>query len=509
MKGAESSGTRSPIGQTLPHAQKTSLTGKLHLPGFHLYKRGEDNLQRHLLRWMRRVAVLIAVDLVVVLLSEWISVWAFTPMGVFDLLMPWSPKDPGLASMSFGAAAVLGLTFAGAYQAGDGRRSPSRIACGAAIATAIAFWHPLWTTGPAETLPAFAAVFLPFAGLLFSGRRLVDAAVRRYRGDADDDTPRLLFVGRADACQRVRETAAFADLDEGRNLGFVDSGPEPSPDAVGQLADLATVLQETRAEAIVLCGRLGAEEFHTIVETAQAAGCQVFGQLHTRAIARPRVVRRNGESLVELVRPELKASQLVLKRLLDLTGAIMGLVLFAPIFAIVWLAIKLDSPGPGWFVQLRIGRNGRVFRCFKFRTMYPDAEERLRENPELHAEYVRNSYKLPAGRDPRITRVGRIVRRWSLDELPQLVNVLMGQMSLVGPRPEEESVVALYDERQRKRLLVKPGLTGPMQVYGRSDLTFEERLAMERDYLDNVSIASDLAILMRTPSAIVRGEGAY
>jgi lipopolysaccharide/colanic/teichoic acid biosynthesis glycosyltransferase len=108
-----------------------------------------------------------------------------------------------------------------------------------------------------------------------------------------------------------------------------------------------------------------------------------------------------------------------------------------------------------------------------------------------------------------VTRIGRRLRRFSLDELPQLFNVLRGNMSLVGPRPEEESVVALYDERQRGRLAIKPGVTGPMQVYGRSDLTFEERLAMERDYLDNLSIAGDLAILMRTPRAVLRGEGAH
>ncbi len=108
-----------------------------------------------------------------------------------------------------------------------------------------------------------------------------------------------------------------------------------------------------------------------------------------------------------------------------------------------------------------------------------------------------------------MTRIGRLLRRTSIDELPQLINVLRGDMSLVGPRPEEESVVALYDERQRGRLAVKPGLTGPMQVYGRSDLTFEERLAMERDYLDNLSLLTDLAILLRTPRAIIRGDGAY
>jgi lipopolysaccharide/colanic/teichoic acid biosynthesis glycosyltransferase len=138
--------------------------------------------------------------------------------------------------------------------------------------------------------------------------------------------------------------------------------------------------------------------------------------------------------------------------------------------------------------------------------MVADAEERLAELVDLE-KLDQPAFKIPD--DPRVTRVGRFLRRTSLDELPQLANVLRGSMSLVGPRPEEEAVVAMYDERQRARLAVKPGITGPMQVYGRSDLTFEERLAMERDYLDNLSIASDLAILLRTPAAIVRGEGAY
>ncbi len=142
----------------------------------------------------------------------------------------------------------------------------------------------------------------------------------------------------------------------------------------------------------------------------------------------------------------------------------------------------------------------------KFRTMVVDAEERLGELVDL-AELEQPAFKIAD--DPRVTRSGRTLRRYSLDELPQLINVLRGEMSLVGPRPEEESVVALYDERQRGRLAIKPGLTGPMQVYGRSDLTFEERLAMERDYLDNLSLAGDLAILMRTPRAVIRGEGAH
>ena len=153
-----------------------------------------------------------------------------------------------------------------------------------------------------------------------------------------------------------------------------------------------------------------------------------------------------------------------------------------------------------------MGRGGERFRMLKFRSMCVDAEARL---AELQERNEGNGLLFKLHDDPRVTRSGRLLRRTSLDELPQLVNVLRGEMSLVGPRPEEESVVALYDERQRTRLLVKPGITGPMQVYGRSDLTFEERLAMERDYLDNLSLLTDLAILLRTPRAMIHGEGAY
>jgi lipopolysaccharide/colanic/teichoic acid biosynthesis glycosyltransferase len=199
-------------------------------------------------------------------------------------------------------------------------------------------------------------------------------------------------------------------------------------------------------------------------------------------------------------------STLALKRAMDIFVSGLLLTLFSPVLLVVTLWVLLDSGRPVLFRQRRIGMEGRPFTMMKFRTMGLDAEDRLSELVDLEA-LDEPAFKIP--NDPRVTRSGRLLRRTSLDELPQLVNVLRGDMSLVGPRPEEEAVVALYDERQRLRLGVKPGLTGPMQVYGRGDLTFEERLAMERDYLDNLSITSDLAILLRTPSAMIRGDGAY
>ncbi len=198
-------------------------------------------------------------------------------------------------------------------------------------------------------------------------------------------------------------------------------------------------------------------------------------------------------------------STMMLKRVLDVVVSALVIFFCLPLFAAISVLILLDSGRPVLFRQRRAGRMGLPFTVIKFRTMVPDAEERLAELVDLSA-LDQPAFKI--ANDPRVTRVGRLLRRTSLDELPQLANVLRGEMSLVGPRPEEEAVVALYDERQRARLSMRPGVTGPMQVYGRGDLSFEERLALERDYLDNVSITGDLAILLRTPQAMIRGEGA-
>ena len=199
-------------------------------------------------------------------------------------------------------------------------------------------------------------------------------------------------------------------------------------------------------------------------------------------------------------------STLAIKRVIDVACAGALIVLASPVLLLAALLIKLDSPGPILFRQVRIGENGRKFNMYKLRTMVVDAEERLGELVDL-SDLNEPMFKIKD--DPRVTRIGSFLRRTSIDEIPQFFNVLRGEMSMVGPRPEEEAVVGLYDERQRERLTVKPGLTGPMQVAGRGDLGFEERLAMERDYIDNLSITKDISILMRTPRAVIKGDGAF
>ncbi len=205
-------------------------------------------------------------------------------------------------------------------------------------------------------------------------------------------------------------------------------------------------------------------------------------------------------------RPVLRARQRFLKRLVDLVGAAISLIVTAPIGLAVAVAIKLDSAGPVLYAQDRVGTNGRTFRLFKFRTMVQGADKQLGELIDL-TRLEEPAFKLKD--DPRVTRVGGFLRRTSLDELPQLLNVLRGEMSLVGPRPEESWLVRLYNDQQRRRLAVKPGMTGPMQVNGRADLSFAQRLELELDYIEHYSLRRDIAILLKTIPVVLKGNGAY
>jgi lipopolysaccharide/colanic/teichoic acid biosynthesis glycosyltransferase/glycosyltransferase involved in cell wall biosynthesis len=195
-----------------------------------------------------------------------------------------------------------------------------------------------------------------------------------------------------------------------------------------------------------------------------------------------------------------------IKRTMDLIGALIGLVVLAVLLPFIAIAIKLDSPGPVFFVQERVGENGRCFRMVKFRSMVADAEERLSEVVDLDA-LPDPVFKIKD--DPRVTRVGRFLRRTSLDELPQVWNVFKGEMSLVGPRPEELRIVQRYNDWHRRRLAVKPGLTGPMQINGRGDLPLEERVKLEIDYIEHYSVWRDIQILAKTIPSVISGKGAH
>jgi exopolysaccharide biosynthesis polyprenyl glycosylphosphotransferase len=196
---------------------------------------------------------------------------------------------------------------------------------------------------------------------------------------------------------------------------------------------------------------------------------------------------------------------LATKRAIDIVGAVAGILIAGPLFLLVALAIKLDSPGPVFFVQRRCGLRGRTFPFIKFRTMYTDAEAQL-EVLRVHNEVTGPVFKMK--KDPRVTRVGRVLRKYSIDELPQLWNVLVGHMSLVGPRPPIPGEVSQYDLAVRRRLSVRPGLTCLWQVRGRSLIPFEDWMRLDLEYIDRWSLMLDFRILLLTIPAVLKAQGA-
>lgn len=204
------------------------------------------------------------------------------------------------------------------------------------------------------------------------------------------------------------------------------------------------------------------------------------------------------------------AARSIVKRTMDVVGALCGLIMLSPVLAMVAVLIRLDSRGPILFQQQRMGLGGRVFWCLKFRTMVPDAEQRLRDLEARNESAGGVLFKIKD--DPRVTPLGRFLRRSSLDELPQLWNVLVGEMSLVGPRPlqlrDSEKLEEMDPEGYARRLSVMPGVTGPWQVGGRSDVDSGRMLHLDLDYVANWSVAADLAILVKTVSVVLGGRGA-
>lgn len=195
-----------------------------------------------------------------------------------------------------------------------------------------------------------------------------------------------------------------------------------------------------------------------------------------------------------------------IKRILDVVISSIALVILSPIFLILAILIKIDSKGPVFFKHTRIGKNGIIFKMYKFRTMYDNAEDMIKEfTPEQMKEWKEN-YKLT--NDPRITKMGKFLRKTSIDEIPQLINILKGDLSLIGPRPVIEEELEKYKENKEKFLSVKPGLTGYWAANGRSNTSYDERMKMELYYVDNMSFKLDIKIFFKTILSVVKKEGA-
>jgi exopolysaccharide biosynthesis polyprenyl glycosylphosphotransferase len=279
---------------------------------------------------------------------------------------------------------------------------------------------------------------------------------------------------------------------------------------VGDLDDAASVVRSIRAGtvAVLSCPEMDGVKLRTLAWELEKTGTDLCVAPALLDVAGPRTTVRPtaGLTLLHVDHPQLSGPRQVVKDLFDRCAAGFGLVALLPLMLLIAVAIRISDGGPALFTQTRVGKSGEPFKIYKFRTMVVDAEARLAEIREKNES---DGVLFKIRRDPRITAIGARLRKSSLDELPQLINVLRGEMSLVGPRPALPEEAAEYADHVRRRLVVKPGLTGMWQVNGRSELSWEETVRLDLRYVENWSFALDLQILWKTVSVMLHGSGAY
>ncbi len=376
-----------------------------------------------------------------------------------------------------------------------------------------------WATGLARPDPAKLFTLWALAVALVTLGRVVGRTVCRTRPSYVQN---VVIVG-ADDAGRLLGSKYRNHPEYGVNLlGFVDTiAPEPAGGGgggetiLGPLEELASIVRRLDVDRVVIgFPRVSRDKTVELTRTLRELGVQIDLVPRLFEVISPANSFHSveGFALVGLPPAQLAPSSQLLKRMTDVGVSAAGLVALAPVLALIAALIKLDSRGPVLFRQVRMGGSGRIFRIAKFRTMVADADAHKGEvahlNKHLDAGGDPRMFKIPD--DPRLTRVGRFLRRYSLDELPQLLNVLRGEMSLVGPRPlipEEDRHVR---EWARHRLDLAPGITGPWQVLGRSDIEFEEMLRLDYLYVTTWSLGKDLELLCRTiPAVLGRRHGAY
>jgi exopolysaccharide biosynthesis polyprenyl glycosylphosphotransferase len=477
-----------------------------------LQRRARQTVRKHALQGAIRGSVLLVADLLTLACARLVvrgvgdAAWLGASAGtVVRSLVPQGV----LPLMQLSTAVVLGLLLLGNYRSGDHRKDSRTLTLGASLGVALTAWSHLWVHFDWALALGVALAMSSLSALLVAERMAMDWLVRRVRLTRGHPMRAIVVGSRADAA-RALGNAALGDPSEFQMLGFVDVAPVPDGDALGTLGEIVDVITRWRVDTVVLAGNFDERQWTQLVHVADMAGCSVLtlpGTLMLEGFA-PQLMWRRGVPLVQITRPGLRGRQMMLKRGLDVVISATALVCLAPVLGAIALAVKLSSRGPVLFRQTRVGRGGRTFRICKFRSMCVDAESRLATLREASVYCDARLFKM--ARDPRITRVGAFLRRTSLDELPQLWNVLVGNMSLVGPRPPLPSEVALYDDHHYTRFDVKPGITGPWQVSGRNRITdFEEVMRLETAYIRQWGIGKDIMILLRTLPAVLRMDGAY
>jgi exopolysaccharide biosynthesis polyprenyl glycosylphosphotransferase len=417
------------------------------------------------------------------------------------------PLQPYVPSMV--AIFLLSLNAMAAYDPGHARRDRHRLFTGTLLA--------LMILGCLATFPPLLPLSLRFLlslGVLgfvslAVGRKAADQVVRQayVRGIG---LRRALIVGGLDeAGWALRQLRDDRDIDQ-YVVGYVAAGEHQDPAALGRLSELDVLLDVHDVQEVLVAASLGPDDMNRLTELCFDRGVSVFlvptNAAAERCWAEP--VQAGGCAVLRLHPARLELPSLLIKRGVDVILALVSLVVLSPVIALLAAAIKLDSPGPVFFKARRVGLGGGTFVMWKFRSMRAGAEEQEKELAHLNIYAERGTFKVKD--DPRVTRMGRLLRRTSLDELPQLLNVLLGEMSIVGPRPALVGDIDRYEPHHFERLTVVPGITGPWQVGGRNLITdFEQVVRMERDYITRWSLLLDAKIMLRTVKVVIQGEGAY
>lgn len=404
---------------------------------------------------------------------------------------------------------LLSLNAAGAYRPGEGRRDFGRLLSGVALGTLMLFAVTLF---PPHAQFALADLgFFAVSGWvgLSLGRKITDLIVRQAYVHGIG-LRRAVVVGNLEEVgQAIQQLRDERNIDQ-YIVGHLAPDHEPDPAALGILSEIGSVLDKHDVQEVVLAASLPQTVVRRVAESCFERGTllYVFPAVLGSVECRVEPMYVGACPLMHLTPARLEVPGLFVKRVFDLVISLAVLLVMAPVMAAIALAIRLDSPGPVFFRQQRVGLGGRSFTIWKFRSMYIDAESRQKDLVGLNTYGHARLFKME--KDPRITAVGRFLRRSSLDELPQLFNVILGDMSLVGPRPPLPSEVEEYEPHHFERLTVVPGITGPWQVGGRNLITdFEKVVRIERAYIRSWSLLLDAKILVRTIKVVISGEGAY
>ncbi len=430
-------------------------------------------------------------------------------------VLPWGrPLSPSGAAWPLGAVPLallswlITLGLSGAYDLRSLVRRPvplQSLSVAGALATFAFAGAMYFTYREVSRIQVGLFIGLSF-GLILAGRLALRWAWSRLEGLRP--RRRLLIIGDAPA---GRELAGILQAEAWTGLevvGFLDD--TPGDGVLGRRSDAVEIVNRQGIDEVVIA--LPADRHQELrallpdLQRETGATIRLVPDVSPLVFARLSVEELAGIPLVTLLEPALSPAQRLAKRALDLTLGTALFIIALPVMAAVALAVWLDSGRPIIYRQPRVGEGGRLFSMYKFRTMVPDADRHL-DQVIVYTPDGRPVHKRPD--DPRVTRVGRFLRRWSLDELPQLVNVLKGEMSLVGPRPELPWLVERYEPWQRQRFLVPQGITGWWQVNGRSDKPMHLHTEEDLFYIRNYSLWLDIQILLRTPLAVIRRRGAF